>query len=188
MKLTTTLITALVALSGHALASTLLIAVAEDTFFGYEGTPLGSEFSVTGGWYDVTLGLDYASISSNFITAGSISFPYGGNAAYNGYASGETAFFNANILGLEGRTVFWLVTDGSSAYALLEDTGVQFVLETAIPNQTGSSLNAGNLSQFTIHVGEANGTTSVGLAAIPETSTAFLGGLGALALLRRRRS
>jgi hypothetical protein len=188
MKLTTILLASLVSLGGHALASTLNINAAVDTFFAYEEANLGSQFSVTGGWYDINLGLDYAAIATNFIAAGSVAFPYGGNAAYNGYVAGTTDFFNANTLGIEGLNVFWLVTDGSQAYALLEDTGVQFVLETAIPNSTTSELNAGNLGQFIVHAGSTTDTTSVNLAAIPEPSTFLLSGVAMLGLLRRRRS
>jgi hypothetical protein len=189
MKITTTLITALIALSGHSLASSLLITAAEDTFFAYEGAQLDTQFSVTGGWYDVNLGLDFATISSNFITAGSaIAFPYAGNPTYNGYVAGNTGTFNSNTLGIEGLNVFWLVTDGTTAFALLEDTGVQYKLETAIPNSNDSFLNAGNLGQFIVHAGSTTDTTSVNLAAIPEPSTFLLSGVAMLGLLRRRRS
>ncbi len=184
------MVAALLAMGGVATASILALNVAVDTSFNLGGTPLSTGFTVTGGWYDTVLGLDYSTISTNFVSVGSISFPYGGNTAYDGFASGLTSpFFNANTLGLEGKNVFWFVTDGSTGFALLEDTGNQYKLESALPNTNVSELNAGTYANFTQHAtAVGSSSASIGLVAIvPEPSAALLGAIGALGLLRRRR-
>ena len=183
------MVAALLAMGGVATASTLTMNAAVDTSFNLGGNLLSTGFTVTGGWYDTALALDYSTISANFVSAGSISFPYGGLTAYNGYASGDTAFFNANTLGLEGKNVFWFVTDGSTGFALLEHTTVQYKLESAIPNTNGSTLEAASYANFTQHAtAVGSSSTSIGLVSIvPEPSAALLGAIGALGLLRRRR-
>lgn len=193
MKLASTMVAVLLAMGGAATASTLALNVAVDTSFNLNSTLLGTGFTVTGGWYNTALGLDYATIVSNFVGVGSISFPYAGT--YNGFAAGETGvIFNAaatgtNPLNLTGKNVFWFVTDGSTGYALLEDTGVQYKLETAIPNSNASELNSGTYANFTQHATFAGSSSeSIGLVPlIPEPSAALLGAIGALGLLRRRR-
>jgi hypothetical protein len=190
MKLTSALVASLLAMGGMATASTLALNVAVDTTFNLATTLLGTGFTATGGWYDTTLGLDYANITANFVSVGSIAFPYSGNSSYNGYATGDTGVvFNAVTLGLQGKNVFWFVTDGATGFALLEDTGIQFKLENAIPNSNASDLNASTYANFTQHVTAAGSdSTSIGLVSlVPEPSAALLGAVGALVLLRRRR-
>lgn len=193
MKKGITLIAALLAMGGAATASTLTLNAATDTSFSLGANLLSTGFSVTGGWYNVALGLDYTTVAANFVSAGSVTFPYAGNTAYNGFAAGDTPFFNATTTGLAGKNVFWLVSDGgSTGWALLEDTSVQFKAETAIPNTNFSGIGVANYNVFTKHVvGGASTESNVALvpfAVIPEPSAALLGALGALGLLRRRRN
>jgi len=188
MKKATTLLAFLVAMSGAATAASLTITAAEDTSFNLGGTLLGSTFSVTGGWYDVGQGLDFASISAGFISAGSVAFPYGGDANFNGYVSGVTPLFDSTVLGLGDKNIMWFVTDGSTGYALLEDTVNTFKPEAAIPNTSTTVMNSGLYGTFTQHATDpSSSVASIGLIPIPEPSAALLGALGALGLLRRRR-
>jgi MYXO-CTERM domain-containing protein len=191
MKKTATLLAFLVAMSGAATASTLAISAAETTGFALNSTLIGAGYTATGGWYNTALAFDLATISANFVSAGSVSFPYAGNPSYNGFASGTTAFFNANTLGLEGKNIFWFV-NGPGGYALLEHTGNTFKLETALPNTNNTTLNSGTFNAFTLHaVGAGSTSTQINLiptAPIPEPSAVLLGSLGALGLLRRRRN
>ena len=190
MKLASTLVAALVAMGGAATASTLSITSIEVAFQTAGGVNLDSTFSVTGGWYDTALGFaDYATVATNFVSAGSVAFPYAGNAAYNGFAAGTTDFFNSNTLGIEGDNIFWLVSDGSTGWALLENVGNTFVNENLVPNTNVAELTTANIGSWTVHVGDASGAPgNIKLAVIPEPSAALLGGLGALGLLRRRRN
>lgn len=190
MKLALSLVAALATMGSVATAASVTFQVAEDTSFNLEGTLLGTGFSVTGGWYDTGLGLDYATIAANFVAApGSIAFPYAGNAAFNGYTAGDTAVFDSTALALADKNIFWLVTDGSTGFALLEDTGNTFKPESAIPNTSSSILNATTYVNFTQHVtAPGSSVASIGLVPIPEPSAALLGGLGVLGLLRRRRN
>lgn len=188
MKTTLRLLGFLVAVGGMATASTLTISIAEDTYIATStGVAVDNTWSVTGGYYYVGNGLDYASISTNFVGVGSIAFPYGGIPAYNGYTAGTTDFFNANTLGIEGQNVFLFATNGVD-FVLLEDTGTQFLLETAIPNTNTTVLNESLRGNFTVHAGTNNGLAIEAVAGIPEPSVMLLGGLGVLGLVRRRRA
>lgn len=94
--------------------------------------------------------------------------------------------FDNDLVGLfadpDGVTDFWDVTDGSnSADVTRAYTGTNW--STAVRFGSGGEVTWDNLTVA------LNDPTDVGLlaSAIPEPSTALLGGLGLLALLRRRK-
>lgn len=94
--------------------------------------------------------------------------------------------FDNDLVGLfadpDGVTDFWDVTDGSNSADMTRAyTGTNW--STAVRFGSGGEVTWDNLTVA------LNDPTDVGLlaSAIPEPSTALLGGLGLLALLRRRK-
>lgn len=90
------------------------------------------------------------------------------------------------------------LANGGSSFGVEDTSG--FVIEQSIPNTsldgtisgTGISLAAGEAMTFRTIAGNAGGAGLSGfeftVAAVPEPSSALLGGLGMLCLVRRRRA
>ena len=139
---------------------------------------------------------NFASINANWTNAGNIAFASGDAAGYSGYFSGKATFTDAS--GLAGKNVFVWFTNGSDLNAVLGTSQIQFLADSAIPNENAplgiESANVGTGLYWNIALGEKvanpanlDGGGSFKLVGIPEPSAALLGALGALGLLRRRR-
>jgi hypothetical protein len=197
VKTTIKLVAFLVATSGLSSAASMLVGNLVDiSFADPSGALMDSSYKAMIGYLDRTTILEttdtFTTISTNWQSAGEIVFASGAAAGYNGYFSGQVVFSNADNLAGKDLTVW--ITDGANVNTVLTtNTGIKFLDDTAIPNENSASIKASNIATWDVRLGTydaaANGGVGAFVAndAIPETSTAILGALGALGLLRRRR-
>lgn len=90
----------------------------------------------------------------------------------------------------QGGARAWFMLDGTNASSNLDSTNTAADGEWAFKTVTWTATSGGNLGIRLTALGAAGGwidDVSVSVTPIPEPSAALLGGLGALALLRRRR-
>ena len=192
----------MVATSGLSSAASMLVSNLVDVSFA---APKGGGLELMGSSYKAMIGyLDpgvalsttdtFTTISSNWLSAGEIVFASGDAAGYDGYFSGQVVFNDGK--GLAGKDLTVWVTDGDLVNFVLTASGappVKFLPDAAIPNENAALIAQSNLADWTTRLGNFDPAANGGLGAyvandaIPETSTAILGALGALGLLRRRR-
>ena len=211
MKLTT--LVAIAATLSHANAANYAINnvvtgdISDVLFADFDGSPLNGGI-VALGYFETTAPssslVDIQTNISNFtlITSaltGSFSVDLAGS--FDGYVQADT-FAGAQITGansLIGKPMYLFAGNAStlststawalSAVKTIADD-VPFT-ELYAANPDGSSIlgNIGTFDTFTGDVGLGAGTyTTLRLAQVPEPSTALLGVIGAIALLRRRRN
>jgi PEP-CTERM motif len=202
-----------VSANGATMAVNNLVGGPGDILYADSGNNLMSGGIVTMGYFDAgvtpttiaelqtAIGLgQYTTITSTFVGD---TIPVFG-ISYSGYASQLT---DTTVPGglvtaapLLGRSIYSIVANDSNLSLATEfalvDLGV-FVDESATEqnyysNPAGGTVIVGTLSTITVADGRATGDGLYGtlqtVAAVPEPSTALLGALGVLALLRRRRN
>jgi hypothetical protein len=201
VKTTIKLMAFMVATSGLSSAASMLVSNLVDVNFsapvlGVGSVPMDSSHKAMIGYMDPAVVLattdTYTTISSNWLAAGEIVFASGDAAGYDGYFSGQVVFNDAK--GLAGKDLTIWITDGALVnFVLSTNTGIKFLADAAIPNENAALIEKANLATWTTRLGTYDAAANGGMGsfvandAIPETSTAILGALGALGLLRRRR-
>lgn len=184
--------------AAQSYAASISFSIATDTgVASFAGSPLDSTYLAYIGTYTggaLTPESTYAEISANFSTLYSGAFASGDAAGANGYfIMPDTAFTDAQ--GFANRALYVLFTNGSDQNALITGFG-NIPADAAIPNSAAFAIDSGNVGSLTLLVGtyDPAGANLAGqggnivLSGVPEASTALLGALGALGLLRRRRA
>ncbi|GAA5484843.1 PEP-CTERM sorting domain-containing protein [Haloferula sargassicola] len=192
MKLKTSIIGFLVASGGFASAATLLTQNLEVQLLDPSGAT-AVPATVMVGFIDTTTAdiTSFDGISAGFTSLGSFTATYAGT--YTGVWAGESIGFT-DAAGAAGKNVFYFISTGD-AYALFEDTSVQFLADAAIPNSNASSATTAKFDSgaFVTYAGTysssggADVAGSLTLAPVPEPSIAILGSLGVLGMAVRRR-
>lgn len=177
--------------SGTVSVSEGSVSVSQDLVINSTGLAAAKVFDFSGGTINVTRhamtgfqGVGTANFSGDvaFTVGNTFGTNQVGNRLVNiglGTGSITTATFEARNMFID-----WTANTGFEITATtLLSAGVATTWE-ALWTSGNLKVNGGNLGAFSDHF-EVTGNT---LAAVPEPSAALLGGLGLLALLRRRRS
>lgn len=180
------------------------------------GSPLASGFA-GGGYFSITdaevnlavSSSNFALLAQSFVSIASDNFASGVNTVFG--AGNIPGFYAANPVSygapgsLLGKTLYTFIGDGASllasgAFALYRHADT---IDADLPFEDGNSLllangtllvgttGTGTYNSTGINPDSGSANQSVGtirlVQAIPEPSTALLGAIGALGLLRRRR-
>jgi hypothetical protein len=207
VKTTIKLVAFMVATSGLSSAASMVVGNLVDIQFrvpilGGGAAPMDNTYMAKIGYFDpakvFTTNDTAAEIGVGFVPAGDIMFASGDAVGYDGYFLGKVIFNDA--AGLAGKDLSIWCTDGSMVNLVFTTSAVQFLADSAIPNENSYSYDTTTVGTFATKLGgtlievpesspgAGDGYSYIGAnVAIPETSTALLGALGALGLLRRRR-
>ena len=124
----------------------------------------------------VVRGFEYRTYENNF------SDVTHGNLFYRVFPTGSPSGGFTQITDSLNNDDLWTRTDGT-ANLLNGLTPGNYTIQIYTESYTNAVNSAGNIFGFTAGAGNPTATFTL----VPEPSAAFLGGLGALALLRRRR-
>ena len=196
-----TLILGLAAASALSVAQGVTVSFSTGSSFTLFQTSSGNELDggfIHAGYYPTSpIGLGSLDLRDNFITFGTLA---GASNASGFFADGS--FPDAPLDGAAGQALYLVVTDTATVGAATElavftnteDSDWAFPsselafgpgpsVEDITPGTSGALLLAGTETTSTL----TGGGPAIGLSAVPEPSTALLGLLGVLGLLRRRR-
>lgn len=196
MKAISRFIAVLIAASGVSSGASIMVSNMVDTNFGiwFALTPLGTSFTAKVGYLAEGTVLDpsstFASINAAWTNAGDIVFATGDAAGQPGRFSGTVTYTDAQ--GFAGKDVYVWVTDGNSFYnVVLRSTTVDFLADSAEPNQNALSLSSTTVAQNELLLGlyksDSANPGGTYTAVLPEPTSVLLGALGFISFIARRR-